>query len=81
MADRLALRLRAAGYRLRRNQPYSGLDDGFCMRTRAERRTSSYLGMEIEMNQRVVRRDAGCRQFARDLIAAFRAETRYSGAG
>jgi len=79
MADRLARRLSAAGYRLRRNQPYSGLDDGFCMRMRAERRVSSYLGMEIEMNQRAVRREAGCRQFAGDLIAAFRAETCYSG--
>jgi len=80
MADRLARRLTAAGYRLRRNQPYSGLDDGFCMRMRAERRASSYLGMEIEMNQRMVRRDAGCRQFALALIATFRAETRYLGA-
>lgn len=74
MADRLHRRLAAAGYRVRRNQPYSGLDDGFCMRMRAGRLAASYVGMEIEMNQRVVRREAGCRQLALDLVAAFVAE-------
>lgn len=77
MADRLHRRLTAAGYRVRRNNPYSGLDDGFCMRMRAERGAASYLGMEVEMNQRWVRRDAGSRRFAADLIAAFRPETRF----
>lgn len=74
MADRLHRRLATAGYRVRRNQPYSGRDDGFCMRMRVERPVSSYLGMEIEMNQRMVRRDQACRRFALDLIAAFKAE-------
>ena len=77
MADRLDRRLCAAGYRVRRNSPYSGLEDGFCMRMRAERGGSYYLGMEIEMNQRWVRQDVGARRFAADLIAAFGAETRY----
>ncbi len=81
MADRLARRLAAAGYRVRRNQPYSGLDDGFCKRMRTERGVTCYLGMEVEMNQRLVRRDAGCKQFARDLIAAFKGEARHSGGG
>lgn len=79
MADRLHRRLAAAGYRVRRNQPYSGLEDGFCMRMRAERLPSAYLGMEIEINQRLIRREAGHRRFATDLVAAFRAETRYCG--
>jgi hypothetical protein len=47
------------------------------MRMRAERGAASYLGMEVEMNQRWVRRDAGSRRFAADLIAAFRPETRF----
>ncbi|MHC4895924.1 MAG: N-formylglutamate amidohydrolase [Planctomycetota bacterium] len=80
MADRLDRRLTAAGYCVRRNQPYSGLEDGFCMRMRAERKASCYLGMEIEMNQRWVRKDAVAKRFAADLIAAFKAETRYCGA-
>lgn len=76
LADRLDLRLRNRGYRVRRNYPYSGLDDGFCMRMRVEREADTYLGMEIEMNQRWVRKPSGARRFGRDLIEAFGPEFR-----
>lgn len=68
MADRWDGRLRRLGFKVRRNWPYSGLDDGFCMRMRAERDWSSYLGMEVEMNQRWVRRPEGVRRFGAALI-------------
>ena len=74
LADRLDRRLSDMGYRVRRNYPYSGLDDGFCMRMRAEREPSRYIGMEIEMNQRQVRRPEGARRLGHALVAAFAAE-------
>ena len=77
MADRLHDRLQGTGYGVRRNYPYSGLDDGCCMRTRAERGGSTYVGMEVEMNQRWVRSHAGARRLAAVLIEAFAAERSY----
>ncbi len=74
LADRLHERLVVGGYSVRRNQPYSGLDDGHCMRLRAERPQRRYVGMEIEMNQRDVRDAAGARRFGRALIDAFAPE-------
>ena len=72
LADRLHARLAERGYLVRRNYPYSGLDDGHCMRKRRERRR--YIGMEIEMNQRWVADPAEARAFGRDLVAAFDGE-------
>lgn len=72
LADRLHARLAERGYRVRRNFPYSGLDDGHCMRQRKNRRR--YVGMEIEMNQRWVRDPRRARAFGRDLVAAFAPE-------
>lgn len=74
MADRWHLALAEAGYRVRRNYPYSGRDDGFCMRMRAERPLRTYLGMEIEMNQKCVRRPADLRRLGEAFLAALRAE-------
>ena len=74
LADRLDARLTDAGYRVRRNYPYSGLDDGFCTRMRIERSEKTYLCMELELNQRWVRKPDGARRFGRALIAAFEPE-------
>ena len=71
LADRLDHSLSALGFAVRRNHPYSGLDDGFCMRMRAERPWATYRGMEIEMNQRLVRRPDGARRLGDGLVAAF----------
>lgn len=68
MADRWDRRLTALGFRVRRNYPYSGLDDGFCMRMRAARTARSYLGMEIEMNQDGLRTRAARRRFAEAVV-------------
>ena len=74
LADRLDARLTAAGFTVRRNWPYSGQDDGFCMRMRAGRDWNTYLGMEIEMNQRLARTAAGARRLAQALAAALKPE-------
>ncbi|MEE2888554.1 MAG: N-formylglutamate amidohydrolase [Planctomycetota bacterium] len=79
MADRWGGLLSEAGFRVRRNYPYSGLEDGFCMRMRAERPPRTYLGMEIEMNQRWVRRPAGARRFAEALAAVLGSECQDCG--
>lgn len=76
LADRLDLRLTAEGFAVRRNFPYSGRDDGFCMRMRRERPQRRYLGMEIEMNQRIVRRADGARRLGAALVRAFGREFR-----
>jgi predicted N-formylglutamate amidohydrolase len=78
LADRLHRRLQAAAFRVRRNYPYSGVDDGFCMRMRVEREVPTYLGMEIELNQRSLRRPDGARALGRALVAAFAPEFRAS---
>ena len=64
------------GFRVRRNYPYSGLDDGFCMRMRAERSPRSYLGMEVEMNQRCLRHSATLRHLALALVEVIGRELR-----
>ena len=70
LADRLHERLARSGYRVRRNWPYSGLEDGFCMRLRRERSGRAYVGMEIEMNQRTCASARGAREMAAALLAA-----------
>ena len=74
LADRLHARLADAGYRVRRNYPYSGKDDGFCMRMRQERATRRYTGMQIEMNQGTANTPAQVRAMGRALVAAFEEE-------
>ncbi len=76
LADRLYQRLVVAGYRVRRNWPYSGLEDGFCMRLRRERSGRAYVGMEIEMNQRTCASTRGAREMAAALLAALAPELR-----
>ena len=74
LADRLDERLSRLGFVVRRNYPYTGREDGFCMRMRAERCQAGYVGMEIELNQRLARRADGARRLGRALVAALRPE-------
>ncbi|MCB9869161.1 MAG: N-formylglutamate amidohydrolase [Planctomycetes bacterium] len=74
LADRLDRRLSGRELRVRRNYPYTGLADGFCMRLRAERSARSYLGMEIELNQRALGDAASRRWIATVLIDALAGE-------
>jgi len=74
LADRVHARLADLGYSVRRNYPYSGLADGFCMRMRSERPARRYIGFEIEMNQRTVRSTRGALEFARRLVEVLEPE-------
>ena len=76
MADRWDRQLTERGFRVRRNYPYSGLDDGFCMRMRAERCPDTYLGMEVEMNQRGLRESPTLRHLAKALVEVIEREWR-----
>jgi predicted N-formylglutamate amidohydrolase len=76
MADRWDRRLTSRGFRVRRNYPYSGLDDGFCMRMRADRPARTYLGMEIEMNQAGLATAASRRRVAAAVVGVVGREFR-----
>lgn len=51
-AWRSALRQRAAQYLVRRNYPYRGQSDGFCAGLRRHFAPESYVGIELEINQK-----------------------------
>lgn len=72
-ATRLHHALVARGYRVRRNYPYAGTDDGFTTHLRRRHGDRAYAGLEIEMNQGAVRRVAGARRYAADLVQALTA--------
>jgi predicted N-formylglutamate amidohydrolase len=66
----LAVALRMAELRVRRNFPYFGDTDGVTTWLRALLPRSRYLGIEIECNQRLARTAAGERRLARALTQA-----------
>jgi len=49
-----ALAQRAPGLRLRRNYPYQGRSDGLASQLRKRHPDASYVGIELEVNQRFV---------------------------
>lgn len=59
-----------SGLRVRSNRPYRGTDDGMTTALRAELDRRRYVGIEIEMNQRIVRRPPGVERLARVLGTA-----------
>lgn len=58
----------APAYRIRRNYPYRGADDGLCTWLRSEFSVRKYVGIELEVNQRFFLNRAAREQSA--LIAA-----------
>lgn len=56
-----ALRERLPGFAVRRNSPYRGRADGLATALRKELPARSYLGIEIELNQKHVREPGGHR--------------------
>lgn len=70
----LALQLRqhllAAGWSVRCNFPYFGDTDGVTTALRRQLPAARYLGLEIELNQRVVRTAVGQRRLGAALVAA-----------
>ncbi len=74
LADRLRPRIEGSGFSVRRNYPYTGKADGFCSRMRVERPARSYVGLEIEMNQALVRVREGARRLGYALLEALEPE-------
>lgn len=69
LADTLAGGVAAAGFAVRMNEPYSGLDGLiFSARTHGRRHGVRYL--ELEVNNRLLRRDDEARAVARRLVDA-----------
>lgn len=69
LADTLAGGIAAAGFGVRMNEPYSGLDGLiFSARTHGRRHGVRYL--ELEVNNRLLRRDDEARAVARRLVDA-----------
>lgn len=65
--------LRRLGLSVRKNFPYFGHTDGMTSHLRARLPRDGYLGIEIELNQRVARQAAGQRRLTAALVAALRA--------
>lgn len=65
-----ALREGGGGLTVRRNYPYRGVSDGFTRYLRARFPATRYAGIELEINQRLLRRDAPARRRLAALLAA-----------
>ncbi len=68
-----ALSAAAVPWRIRRNYPYLGKSDGFQSHLRRALPAGRYAGLELEMNQAVVKMVAGQKAMTRDFLAAIRA--------
>lgn len=68
-AQRLAADLDATGFAVRMNQPYSGLD-GLIFSARAHGRRFGRTYLEVEVNNRLLRDEAGIARVARGLAKA-----------
>jgi len=69
-----ALVARAPGLRVRRNYPYTGRSDGLASSLRRRFPPDAYVGIELEVNQAIVRADGRAwRALRTNLIDAFQA--------
>jgi predicted N-formylglutamate amidohydrolase len=71
-----SLREIAPKLRVRRNYPYLGKSDGFTTYLRRAIGSPQYLGIELEVNQRVLRTDENQRFLARVISESLRAVLR-----
>lgn len=61
---------RVSALSVRRNYPYRGASDGFATALRRAHPASRYLGVEIELNQRLLATDAGIDAAVRALLTS-----------
>jgi predicted N-formylglutamate amidohydrolase len=66
--------LEEQGFAVRRNRPYFGNTDAFVTFLRTQHPPPAYLGIEIEMNQRISRKPAGQRRLLQALRNAVLAQ-------
>jgi predicted N-formylglutamate amidohydrolase len=70
LADGLADRLSREGFHVRRNYPYRGVSDGHTTHLRSGFPKLKYAGLEIEVNQRLLRSHRGVNNIAGHLAHA-----------
>jgi predicted N-formylglutamate amidohydrolase len=75
VSSKLFRQLTEGGWHVRRNYPYRGVSDGHTTHLRRVFAGSSYAGLEIEVNQRLLRSQRGIRQIAGRLLMAVRSLT------
>jgi predicted N-formylglutamate amidohydrolase len=68
LAERLLFRLRAAGFDVRANQPYSGVGAAICTALRIEFADQHYAGIQLETSHRVTHTQGGCARVAAAVI-------------
>ncbi len=69
LARRLGVALKARGFTVRYNQPYSGLD-GLIYAARRHGRAHGIPYVELEINNALIRTEATARRIAHELVAA-----------
>jgi predicted N-formylglutamate amidohydrolase len=67
LAGDLIGRIAAEGFRVRRNYPYRGVSDGHTTHLRTRFPETRYLGLELEVNQALLRTPGDIRRVARKL--------------
>ncbi len=68
LAERLMFALRAAGFSVRANQPYSGVGPALCTELRIARVPAAYAGIELETSHAVTQRADGCARVAAAVL-------------
>lgn len=71
LARRLGVALKRQGFRVRYNEPYSGID-GLIYSARRHGRAHGIPYVELEVNNKLVRSDAACAAIGRRIAAAVR---------
>lgn len=71
LARRFGVALKDRGFRVRYNQPYSGID-GMIFAARRHGRAHGIPYVELEINNALVRTEGACRRVAREIVAAIR---------
>lgn len=72
IAEHLRGFLRASGARVRFNYPYKGTSDGLAAAIRARVSPARYAGLEIELNQAVLRQKSRERRIGKALLSGLR---------
>ena len=81
LAERLMFQLRAGGFAVRANQPYSGNGPAICTSLRTEHAGQRYAGVELEVSHAVTHAPGGCARVAEALVPFLEALREPSHAG
>jgi predicted N-formylglutamate amidohydrolase len=76
LAEQLMFHMRAGGFHVRANQPYSGTGPAVCTSLRGELAAHRYAGIELETSHAVTHSPGGCARVA-DAVLAYLASLRY----